>query len=62
MPSIRYPDERKGVQVTFTMGPSGLDEAAEVKCLPNGGLAHLGSARTRQACAGYTYDTGTLLG
>lgn len=62
VPGAKYLEEMKGAQVTFVAGRSGLDELAEEKCLPNGGLAHPGSARTRQACAGYTYNTGTLLG
>lgn len=41
-------------------GHLGLDELAEEKCLPNGGLAHTGSARTKKACGEYTYNTSLL--
>jgi len=37
----------KGAQLTFMLGHSGLDELAEEKCFPNGGLVHPGSARTK---------------
>lgn len=59
VPSTRYLEEMKGAQVTFMAGCLGLDELSEEKCLLNGGFAHPGSARTRQACAGYTYNTDT---
>lgn len=57
-----YLEDRKGAQVTFLVGLSGLSEVAEEKCLRNHGLAHPGSARTGQVCTAYTSNPGTLLG
>lgn len=52
----------KGAQVTLVAGHSSLDGLAKEKHLPDGALAHTGSARTAQARAGCTQSTGTFLG